>query len=396
MATFKYIQGNSDLGSGVPNAVKYKLFRRYGGTDDEFDYEELDERGVVQPLAQVGGMMINNEEKMAFSRLDFSGGITSMARLINVTPLRKLTETGYRYYVTIEGEMHVDIYDKETQVFVPFKKVIYLDERGLEGTEPYIFAPNFRVYQDLVTDRYTRPDGIYVHIEYGSGIETSKPEQAITDYVKIYSIDLTQTDIVGATIVQDASVNEYANILDRAQGYFHTEYLPLACLTNDVNWLGNAYACAGPFFPSKANSDDIKMAFFDKNLNFRGRVTAGELYAAAGAGDLTWAEDPQYGLWLTVDDVKSFANDIYYRDNLNIETQPAFVVFSSVTGSPSDRVSLREPYFPMFAIEKKLVEEEKLDPSNQNVLVVQAIADGLFYLDSPYSNAIFYDCQYEY
>lgn len=396
MATFKYIQGNSESGLGVPNAVKYKLFRRHGGTDDEFDYEELDERGVVQPLVQVGGMMEKDEEKAAFKRLNFSGGITSMAILSGVMPRRKLTETGYRYYVTVEGEMHVDIYDKETQVFVPFKKVIYLDERGLDGTEPYVNAPNFRVYQDLVTDKTNRPDGIYVHIGYGIGIETGNSEKVVEDFVKIYSIDLTQTDIVGATIVQDASVNEYANILERAQGYFHTEYLPLACLTNDVNWLGNAYACAGPFFPSKANSDDIKMAFFDKNLNFRGRVTAGELYAAAGAGDITWVEDPQYGLWLTVDDVKGFARDIYDKNHLNVETQPAFVVFSSVTGSPSDRVSLREPYFPMFAIEKKLVEEEKLDPSVENFLVVQAIADGLFYLDSPYSRAICYECQYEY
>lgn len=387
MATFKYIKGNNKL-IGIPNAVKYKLYCRYGGTDDEFDYEELAEQSIIQPLAQIGGMMVGSVEKGSANQLNFNGGITSMARFISVKPRRILTETGFRYYVVIRGEMNVELYDKEAQIYVPFEKTIYLDERGLAGSEPNVYAPEFNIYQDLVCNRINRPDGIYIHIEYGNPGET---EASITDYVKMYNIDLTQTDIRKARIVQEASTATYAYLIDRAQGYFHTEFIPLQCLTDEIDWTnsGSVKACVGPFDTASAGKDDVKITFFDKDLNYHGRITAEDISAAAAAGDIYSAE------YLTQEEVVSFSKG-RFDDSVNPDENSYFVVFSSAMGTPVDKVSLREIYFPMFALEKKLVKEEKLDPSNQNMLVVKAIADGLFYLDSPYSNVIPYDCQYEY
>lgn len=234
MATFKYIQGNNSGMVGIPNAVKYKLFRRYGNTNDGFDYEELAEQSVIQPLAQIGGMMVDGEENATRTKLNFSSATTSIAERVVVYPRRTLTETGYRYYIIISGEMDVDIADKETQIYVPFEKKIYLDERGLAGSEPDIYTDEFRIYRDLVCDKINRPDGIYIHIAYGEP-GSSGTEARIEDYVNIYKIDLTKTNITRARIVQEASTNTYAYVWERSQGYFHTELIPLACLTDEID-----------------------------------------------------------------------------------------------------------------------------------------------------------------
>lgn len=355
MATFQYIKGNNEL-TGIPNAQKYVLFRRHGNSESNYTYDKLAEQEVIQNITVPGSMYLGEELRRA-KHVPMSGGEGVVS---GIFPLRRLTETGYRYYVRFKGEMTVNIEGRVPIEYQEFVGDLDLGESP-EGGSQFIIFESMEI----------RADGIYLRVATGV-------------YVNVYKID---TSSWGENSTARVVSNEVV-VYERDANYRHTEYIPLQCLTDSIDWTGSGYykACVGPFDVS--NDDDNKITFYNKNLKYLGVVKASEIRAAKEAGDIFSSE------YLSYDDVAAFGDRFYDSSNVE-ETTPFFVVFSSALEENTDKVSVGEVYFPMFALERDLV-PGKLSADETNVLVVKAIGDGFFYLDSPYSEPIDYDCQYSY
>lgn len=315
MATFQYIKGNR-----ITNALKYELWQ--DGDSGEF---KVATQELLQTFDIPGGISVTGTPHEC---PQIAIGVLEDSQYAYFTPITKETGEGFTYYVRFKGTMSV----RSNGIYftgVPFDGKMYLDTCDVV---------HLRFLDAMVV---TNGDGIYLQVEV-NGNTMSKT-------VKVYGLG-------EGTTVELASVEERVDVYSAATGYHRTTYIPIDCLTDDLNG-----GCVGYYSSYEHELAIYKMCFYDEDFNFLHGVGYSQIHDLLG--------DAGY---LTVNQVKQLA----------VNEAAKYVIFASQdTDEGTDQVSIGNIYFPLFALGTRV-------NTTAYKYKVKAIADGVFFTDSEYSNKV--------
>ena len=342
MATLQYIAGQQ-----IAGADKYRLYKVNGdGSNERILYkpvvQEFNHDGIM-----VGGKVM--EERKWFSR---NGGEENGSELI--TPLRMLTEEGVKTGFKVEGVVNI-IYNDGVRLDRYFESVHYLRDNREDSIAVWMPAS----YNQIIE----KDDGWYLNVTV-RGVENMAKIIDANSEIKSVMFYPTYNDL---ELVSAALGNNYK----------HTDYIYIPCLSENITPPGGTDpVCVGPFDLSQDLGYD-KLSFYNKNLKFLGGAKvpyiAGELEAGAE--------------YLTKDDVQYLAQDVTGISDPTHEDYPRFVVFCSKWSGTAlkDRVSIGNPYFPLFETEFK---QEGIASGTQ--LAVTADSNSQYYTESALSKVVTY------
>ena len=334
MAEFNYIKGRDVTGNWHINALSYELYNETTG-------KTIDSKNKFTALREYGMMTEDGEFECS------NAGMT----LTNITvyPLRKLTETGYRYYVRVKGKFRVS---QTSQI--DYDGICYLDGYYLNSTNGNRDTITFYCNNQLEQE----DDGYYIVAKW-----THDGEEHPARF-RVYKTDYKWS--AGTGYISNVSVLGASN--DDRKLYYHSEYIPLFALTDDIE-MPDGNVCFGPIDMTADGHDQYIMLFYDNNMEFIKGVKRSDIQAAYTAGKIESVEYLNRGE--IIDFIRAYESH-----------NPEFVVFAEhkqTASSAGPKVSTGEIYFPLFALpDSDFVE-------GVNVLRVRAIADGLFFRDSEYS-----------
>lgn len=325
MATFYYVKGDA-----VPNAQAYELWKGTTKTEDGKEVfvptgsAPIETQQILQQLQIVGA--IGDNGNPAEEKIDFMTGYEK-----NITPITKLTENGYVYYVRVTGFMDVRT-EMSSFSGVPFQGTIYFNSPS---------AVNIKV----------------TGLQYSSA---DKAIQVVTNYgnANVYDVDFSDTIVSSLQIVSGTFLYG-ANTAWR-----RTDFIPISELTDNMRVPGeNRYVCVGPFGNDPSTIGGYKIAFY-----------MGMSHSTFIKG-LRW-EDFQEG-YINVENLIGLRDE--YAKNAK------YVIFCS---SPNNYEGYgNNDFVSLGGIHFLLTGNDKFTDGEEVRLAVKAKGDGTFFSDSPFSNA---------
>lgn len=342
MATLQYIAGQQ-----ITGADKYRLYKVNGdGSNEKILYKP-----VVQEFNH-DGIMVGGKVMEERKRLDRHGGQENGSELI--TPLRMLTEEGVKTGFKVEGMVNI-IYTDGVRVDRYFESVHYLPDNS--EAKVTVWMPEG---QNQIIEK---SDGWYLNVTVRGVENMAKIIDANSEieYVMFYPT-YNDLELVSAAL---------------GDNYKHTDYIYIPCLSENITAPGETYpVCVGPFDLTQDLGYD-KLSFYNKNLKFLGGVKTKFVAEEVGF-------EAEY---LTKDDVQLIARDVTGIEDTTHEDYPRFVVFCSKWSGTAlkDRVSIGNPYFPLFETEFK---QKGIAPGTQ--LGVTADSNSEYYTESALSNVVTY------
>lgn len=337
MAIFQYIEGNK-----VKNAVGYRLKarRKETGTTEILVTRDVQLHMDIKGTIGEGGVPAENENVIYTS-----GGANSYA------PITKMGDYDYEYYYRIKGKINVTVAPPagatlplpDRIVDIPFNVVFNVNS----AESRWVKFPASNYFEINYTDK-----AIYLTLIVDTNQNPTK-----TQKVKIYDITGLPEGVTSSDIeLGSFRENETPSIAfyGTHPNYRRTDYIPISCLTNDVNGY-----CVGLFKEdSSAVLPGYKIAFYDNDLKFLG----GAYYSDIQEGEET-------EVYLTVEEIEKLAPD-----------GSVYAIFSSRTTDgyfgEKDVVSVGGVYIPLLntRLDKPVI--------TGDLLSVQAVGDGVFFKDS--------------
>lgn len=304
MATLNYIAGQQ-----IQGADRYHLeCQKADGS-----YKRIETRNVIQGFRHKG-IIVDGKVKEESFFLDRFGGQENGS--VSLVPLRVLTETGVRLCVKVYGEVTLT-YADGIRIYKVFETVHYIENPSGEIVSVHMPQQQNQIiqngdnwYLNVIIDGEEN----FSRILAGDGNIASVAFYPTYNDLKVYGVALA---------------NEYE----------HTDYIRIGCLTDDYAVPGTSdFACVGTFDFS-VDFGYSKMSFYNKNLKFVGDATANYLGDEFG-GKTSFTKEEIYEIF------KAVVGDLETTD----EDYPTFVVFCSKASKTSnyDRVSVGNPYFPLF------------------------------------------------
>lgn len=342
MAKFRYIIGGlkpetEGLAYGeIENVQSYQLIKKgANGSETVLATKHKHTHAIGAPLdgsrVIIGG--IGKEGKPAEIQNSLIMD-TADGRLF--TPIARLEQEGYVYYLRFDGEMRVWSNSAGWITKVPYNGFKY-------------FSSQEKVTGIKVNGTMkVKTDGFYLDFSYKVGKET------VSEEVKVYDA------IIDTTVITQAEMTTTPYVYSTSDDYHRTEYIPIGFLADGHNGYcfgaitTDAYSYYGTMY---------KIAFYDENLSFCGGLTY---------KDLPKDDKGVTKKYLTRSEIFNL------KSSFEVDKTVEFVVFSSyrVDASDSDTldvVSIDRIYFPLF--------DPVYDLSEGDVLFVRAKADGLFHRD---------------
>lgn len=341
MATLQYIAGQQ-----ITGADKYHLHLVIDKEAGET--ERIETRDVLQGFNHMG-IMIDGKVKEEQRNYYFK----SMDRWFG-KPIRYLTEEGVKLGFRITG--YVDIVGVGGFITKRGFDVICYVERELENTD--------------------------VDVEVANGIAVEASVYYLQVKINKESdwrlIPIFEDNGNYEMVFFDSKENGYVTIhhVAIAESYWHTDYIYIPCLSDNIAPDGGTdRVCVGRFDLAQDLGYD-KLSFYNKNLKFLGGAKVSYI-----AGEFGY-EVVEY---LTKDDVQHLAMDATGISDTTHEDYPRFVVFCSrKSGSPEDKVSVGNIYFPLFET------SAGYNLSDGNKLAVSADSSNDYYTESNLSPVVTY------
>ncbi len=329
MAKIFYVSGDA-----VQNAKAYRLAKKTGST-----YVDIPpDQAILRPLTIPGA--IGEDGSPAEYETELKKGQST-----TFTPMTKLGEGGYKYYIRVQGTMSVETSGGRMDN-VPFQGTKYIDN----GSEVSISFSSETLKATTSGDK-----GIFLTTSIGD--------------IKVYDLSTFTGTIYSAKITSINASGEYAiKVFASPTGFRRTDFIKIDDLTDNLlkpNTNPPEYYCAGAFSPT-ASLAGYKIAFYRSmsHSSFKAGLTYSEI------GDT----------FIDVDTLKGWRDDV--------AAGAEYVIFSSsqtnVSGAGEDFVSIGAVYF-------LLTGEYGKEITSATELAVKAIGDGVFYTDSEYSNTVTYD-----
>lgn len=343
--TFGFIKGNK-----IENALRYNLYERTGSPETgDLKFNLIATQELIQPFNIRGGMGTNgNPYELPFEAWSFETGEAIKSDADGYTwemyPITKETPTGAKYYIRFSGYMNV-VTNTSNLTMIPFDGVYYFN-----SDEPVSF-------KFVNTLRSEEGDGIYLEFY-------TKAQQDTVQQVKVFSLDTSHT-------IESVTPVGVLSCCDADSAFMRTTYIPIDSLTDELNG-----GCVGYYNQHDDIMNSYKMCFYDANFGFLHGVSYLDIVGSLEGYD---ASD-EVG-YLTVAQVKKLAGD-----------EAKYVIFSSWSfynpDGVVDQVSIGNIYFPLFNF--KTADFMPEIDYKRHYLLVEAEGDGLFFLNSPYSNVVTY------
>lgn len=351
--TFSFIKGNR-----VENALSYRLLYQSedGSVTDRNNYSVAVTQEFIQSFDIPGALGTNGEPYVELFPHGHTVDEMEDNFSIGITTITKETQSGPEHYVTFEGKMTVET-DERVFTGVPFKGRRYFEEHG---TYKFKFKKNLNVKQvgnGPETGEWIR-DGIRLWAE-------TEVEDPRVDYLwfLVYGLDDSQ-DVVSATV-------EEIYIGGASTQFRHTTFIPIDCLTDDLNGY-----CVGTFNEEHdAYIPYYKICFYDEKFAFLHGVGYNKISEVNNSGFLTVEQVKTLGVNQAAKYVRFNSRSIRYGLD-GEDTSP-------------DMVSVGHIFFPLFHYPDSVIFPNfasSVTTLNQSFRV-EAVGDGLFFTDSPMSDA---------
>lgn len=360
MATLKYV-----LGDNVDGADKYHLYKHDSNTRP--NTVNINNRIAMQSklleFPHYGAIGVSGNEVEAENEIFYQYNEGGNDNEVLARPLRKITESGVRYYVGITA-------------------MATLSYTG--GARTPVF----------LTGEYYLPNNESFTIHGGNGFEQAADggwdltmslkhgDDSSFSIIRVRMRDADDTvKSVGFGKDQTTVTVLYNEYNDRHR---HTEYIPIEALGDEWDVTGTTGMCVGMFDLSDDDYDYPKMAFYDKNLKFVGGAKSDWLavYTASNSVNDLYYKTSDSKLYFTAKGVLEIGKQITGTSSGNEENYPKFVVFSSRLSGTADKdmVSVPFAYFPLFAM------QDKFAAGQTHYVFATADSSSAYYEESPASN----------
>lgn len=355
MATLKYVIGVPKVGASSAEIDGADMYRLYT-CDSTTAPSVLDasRRIAVQSTTLrfpfSGAIVGTGKEKEQSLNLKYLYNESLGYRnVVNGKPLRKITESGAKYYFAVTTKATI-VYKNGYTVTSAFSGEYYVDDDKKDKT---FYLRGYDNTYNAFSGNSEEGWKMFLDLGYREGGETvykdvSIPLQAPNEDIRYIFWGKGQSQSVKIIVREDDDSR------------CHSEYIPLEALGDGLSVIGAdgtrtaAQVCVGEFELTTDDYDYPKMAFYDKNLKFVGGATSGWLDSYI----MDTNTDPSYYyketdsiLLFTSDGVRDIAGKIATEKGATGESYPKFVVFSSRQDKIlKDKISVTRAYFPLFAM----------------------------------------------
>lgn len=367
MATLKYVIGVPKVGASSAEIDGADMYRLYT-CDSATAPSVLDSsRRIAVQSTTLGfpfsGAIVDTgkEKEQTHTLLYLYDQALGYGNVVSGKPLRKITESGVRYYFSVKTEASIT-YTGGSIVKSVFSGEYYIDD---DKKDKSFSIHGFSNLRNAFDGNSAEGWKMLLQFKYSGDNDykaVSIPLQAPNANIKSIGWGKGQNPSVTIIVREDDDTR------------CHSEYIPLEALGDGLSVTGadgtDAEVCVGEFELKTDDYDYPKMAFYNKNLKFVGGANTNKLFESMTGGSNT-------NDYVVTREVKNDKNEVvnigvYYTKQgvINIgesvsgvvdktsgvadkkhENYPAFVIFSSRQDRAlGDKISVTRAYFPLFAM----------------------------------------------